>query len=412
MSENDGLERFIEQQEKEYELALKEIKNGEKISCWMWYIFPQIKGLGKSSISTYYGIKDIEEAIEYLKNENLKNNLLEISQALLDLGNVNIKKVMGFIDDVKLQSCMTLFNEAELISHIKCGRIFQKVLTQFFNGEKDKNTLKILEEQKNNKSKENKEELNKEKDIKESCDSENIKLSDNNKKDEINKNQKIEENKVSNDIIKNKENENNNKNNNGKKNKNEDNINNNEKIIENEDKIEKNKLNEENIENSNKENNNGKKDFNENKKSVNNEDIKEEEKEEEKRKLNLEKKSDAILTNMDKDEKSSNNYNKNNNDIIINKKRIEIKINNERQKNVTECNVNIKTNQEISDTITNEYNVKKYHNKDKYNQENNNNLIKEKEKNNKLGRKNKPKVQILNLEKVDDRKSRCKCNIF
>ena len=198
MYEDVGLERFIEQQEKEYDLALKEIKNGEKVSCWMWYIFPQIRGLGKSSTSKYYGIKNIEEAIDYLKNETLKHNLLEITQALLDLGNVNIKKVMGFIDDVKLQSSMTLFNEAEIISHIDCGQIFQKVLSQFFNDEKDKNTLAILEEQKNiknNENKENNEELNKEKEIKNSYGSEKIKLNEKDKKDEINKNGKEEETK-------------------------------------------------------------------------------------------------------------------------------------------------------------------------------------------------------------------------
>ena len=153
--EGKGLERFIEKQEEEYNLALNEIKNGEKKSCWMWYIFPQIRGLGKSSLSTFYGIKDIKEAIEYLKNEKLKNNLIEISQALLDLGNVDIKKVMGFIDDIKLKSSMTLFNEVELISNIDCGKIFQKVLIQFFNNEKDKNTLIILEEQKNNRNQKN-----------------------------------------------------------------------------------------------------------------------------------------------------------------------------------------------------------------------------------------------------------------
>ena len=207
MHEDDGLERFIEQQEKEYDLALKEIKNGKKESCWMWYIFPQIKGLGKSSLSKYYGIKDIEEANEYLKNEKLKNNLLEITKSLLNLGNVDIKKVMGFIDDKKLQSSMTLFNEAELNSHINCGKIFQKVLTQFFNNEKDNNTLKILEEQKKIKNEEKNEKLNRENVIKNSCDSKNIKLSQNNHKDEIKKEKeikKIEENKVCEEIIKTK----------------------------------------------------------------------------------------------------------------------------------------------------------------------------------------------------------------
>ena len=146
--EENNLQRFIKKQEEDYETAFKEIKNGEKKSCWMWYIFPQIRGLGMSTTSNYYGIQNIEEAIEYLQNEKLKNNLLEITQALLDLGDVDIRKVMGCIDDSKLKSSMTLFNEVENISGIDCGHIFEKVLHQFFKDEKDEKTLKILEKQK------------------------------------------------------------------------------------------------------------------------------------------------------------------------------------------------------------------------------------------------------------------------
>ena len=86
--EDLGLERFFPLQEQYYDLALKEIKNGKKESCWMWYIFPQIRGLGTTHTSNLYGIKNIEEAKEYLTNKKLRNNLLEITQALLDLGDV------------------------------------------------------------------------------------------------------------------------------------------------------------------------------------------------------------------------------------------------------------------------------------------------------------------------------------
>ena len=138
--EDLGLERFFPLHQQYYDLALKEIKNGKKESCWMWYIFPQIRGLGTSLTSNLYGIKNIEEAKEYLSNEKLRNNLLEITQAVLDLGDVNIKEVMGYIDDIKLKSSMTLFNEVEQKEGINCGNIFKKVLHQFFNDEKDEKT--------------------------------------------------------------------------------------------------------------------------------------------------------------------------------------------------------------------------------------------------------------------------------
>ena len=148
--EENNLQRFIKKQEEYYEKALKEIKEGGKKTCWMWYIFPQIRGLGMSTTSKFFGIENIEEAIQYLQNEKLRNNLIEITQALLDLGDVNITKIMGFIDDSKLKSSMTLFNEIEKISGIDCGHIFEKVLHQFFKDEKDEKTLKILENQKLN----------------------------------------------------------------------------------------------------------------------------------------------------------------------------------------------------------------------------------------------------------------------
>ena len=144
--EEIGLERFLSQQEKEFDLALYEIKSGKKMSCWMWYIFPQIRGLGQSPISKYYGIKDINEGILYLKNEKLKHNLMVISKALLDLGYVDISEVFGYTDALKLRSSMTLFDAIERISGIYCNNIFEKVLKQFFT-QKDINTLKIIKKQ-------------------------------------------------------------------------------------------------------------------------------------------------------------------------------------------------------------------------------------------------------------------------
>ena len=205
----NGLERFIKMQEKEYDLALQEIKNGKKRSCWMWYIFPQIRGLGMSYISIKFGIINIEEAIQYLQDKTLRGNLIKITKALLDLGDVDITDVFGPIDEIKLKSSMTLFNEAEHLSKIDCGKIFEQVLKKFFNGDKDEKTLYILKVQKKEKN-DNKDNNNQ----------------DNNNKDISNKDNNNQDN--NNKDISNKENnnqDNNNQDNNNKENNNQDNNN-------------------------------------------------------------------------------------------------------------------------------------------------------------------------------------------
>ena len=143
------IKRFIEMHEKDYEKALKEIKNGKKQTCWIWYILPIMKGLRNSKNATYYGIKDLEEAKQYLNNELLRSHLIEMCQALLDLGNVDITYVMGYIDDIKLQQCMTLFNIVEQKAEINCDNIFKEVLFKYYNGEEDEKTLEILKVPKN-----------------------------------------------------------------------------------------------------------------------------------------------------------------------------------------------------------------------------------------------------------------------
>lgn len=134
----NDLERFLKAQEKDYEQALNEIKSGRKIGHWIWYIFPQIAGLGFSSTSKYYSIKDKNEAIEYLKNKTLKNRLIEICEALLSLESDDATYVMGYPDDLKLKSSMTLFDEVSDID------VFKKVLDKFYNGEKDEMTISLL----------------------------------------------------------------------------------------------------------------------------------------------------------------------------------------------------------------------------------------------------------------------------
>ena len=137
-SGSKGLERFIEAQEKEYEIAYKEISNGKKQSHWIWYIYPQIQGLGMSFMDKEYSIKSIKEARDYTKNEKLYNNLIEMTELLLKIEHNNIKEVMWYPDDLKLRSCMTLFFA------ITGNEIFEKVIDKFYEGEKDLRTINIL----------------------------------------------------------------------------------------------------------------------------------------------------------------------------------------------------------------------------------------------------------------------------
>ena len=100
MQDPYSLDRFINAQEENFEQALAEIKNGQKESHWIWYIFPQLRGLGHSGMAYFYGINDLEEAKEYLKNDILRTNLIKISQALYEC-NGEIRSIMGYPDDLK-----------------------------------------------------------------------------------------------------------------------------------------------------------------------------------------------------------------------------------------------------------------------------------------------------------------------
>lgn len=133
------LNRFLEAQQNNYALALSEIQQGKKRSHWMWYIFPQLEILGSSPNAKFYGITNIEEAQSYLHHEILGKRLIEISSALLELKTKDANEVMGYPDDVKLRSCMTLFSELS-----DTDPVFQKVLNKFFHGESDPKTLAFL----------------------------------------------------------------------------------------------------------------------------------------------------------------------------------------------------------------------------------------------------------------------------
>jgi len=133
------IEKFIKKQEEFYETALREIKFGHKESHWMWYIFPQLRGLGKTYTAYKYGIEGIEEAKLYLANDYLRNNLIKISEALLELENNDPYEVVN--DDYKkLRSSMTLFYVASN------NEIFKKVLDKYYGGKLDNLTLKMLNE--------------------------------------------------------------------------------------------------------------------------------------------------------------------------------------------------------------------------------------------------------------------------
>ena len=138
MEDRYDLKRFLDAQERDYKRALKEIRNGHKQSHWIWYIFPQMKGLGYSHNSNYYGVSCIEEARAYLENETLGKRLYEICDALLCLDTDDPYEVMGDIDARKLCSSMTLFNE------VRKDDIFKRVLDKYFRGNKDEATLKLL----------------------------------------------------------------------------------------------------------------------------------------------------------------------------------------------------------------------------------------------------------------------------
>ena len=135
------LSRFLKAQEYDYEQALREIRSGRKRSHWMWYIFPQVQGLGFSSMAQYYAIQNLEEAKEYLAHPVLGARLKEISSALLELEGLSASEIFGYPDDLKFCSSMTLFQLADL----DCD-IFREVIEKYYDGVPDSKTVRILRE--------------------------------------------------------------------------------------------------------------------------------------------------------------------------------------------------------------------------------------------------------------------------
>ncbi|MBQ8497768.1 MAG: DUF1810 domain-containing protein [Clostridia bacterium] len=138
------LQRFLKAQNESipcatYQQALAEVRNGHKRGHWIWYIFPQLRGLGASSRSYFYGIGSMEEANAYMRHEILGARLIEISEALLALPNNNPYLIFGSPDTTKVQSCMTLFSKTE-----NAHPVFHKVLEKYYGGKEDEQTLLLL----------------------------------------------------------------------------------------------------------------------------------------------------------------------------------------------------------------------------------------------------------------------------
>ena len=139
MEDTYNLQRFLAAQAQVYSQVQQELRSGRKDSHWMWFIFPQFTGLGSSAMAAKYAIRSIEEARAYLQHSILGSRIRECSQLLLQIDGHSIEEIMGYPDDLKLRSSMTLFSRAT-----SQNEVFLQVLARFFQGQPDPNTLKQL----------------------------------------------------------------------------------------------------------------------------------------------------------------------------------------------------------------------------------------------------------------------------
>ena len=135
-----GLERFIEAQDGVHSRALDELRSGRKVSHWMWFVFPQLAGLGSSPMAQHYAIGSLGEARAYLDHPVLGPRLVDCAEAVLSHPDRTAREIMGSPDDVKLRSSMTLFALADDVEPV-----FQQVLDTFFDGERDPRTVALLQ---------------------------------------------------------------------------------------------------------------------------------------------------------------------------------------------------------------------------------------------------------------------------
>ncbi len=134
-----GLERFVDAQNQVYDAVLEELALGEKTTHWMWFIFPQLKVLGRSPTAQHFGIESLDVAVAYWQHPILGARLLECTQLLLQQANDNVFEIFGAPDHLKFRSCMTLFRQVA-----PQEPVFEQALERFFQGKPDEVTLKWL----------------------------------------------------------------------------------------------------------------------------------------------------------------------------------------------------------------------------------------------------------------------------
>ena len=140
MADPYNLQRFVTAQDAVYETVLSEMKDGKKRSHWMWFIFPQITGLGHSPMAINFSISSKAEAEAYLLHDRLGSRLRECAQLVLEIEGRTSSEIFGDIDAIKLRSCMTLF------ATVSDAPVFIEALSKFYGGDRDKKTLEILNE--------------------------------------------------------------------------------------------------------------------------------------------------------------------------------------------------------------------------------------------------------------------------
>lgn len=133
-----NLERFVRAQASDYDRALSELRDGKKRSHWMWYVFPQLEGLGRSSMSRQYSIKSATEARAYLHHPVLGPRLKECATVVHSVVGRSALEIFGSPDDLKLRSCATLF------AHVSHDAVFRQLLNKYFDGQPDDETLQLL----------------------------------------------------------------------------------------------------------------------------------------------------------------------------------------------------------------------------------------------------------------------------
>ncbi len=134
-----NLNRFLNAQEADYELALSELRSGRKRTHWMWFIFPQIDGLAFSSTSRFFSIKSLEEVRAYLAHAILGPRLVECAEAVARVEGRSAAEIFGSPDDMKLRSCATLFSCVS-----PPGSVFDRLIGKYYRGERDGRTLQLL----------------------------------------------------------------------------------------------------------------------------------------------------------------------------------------------------------------------------------------------------------------------------